>query len=261
VRFGLVVLLIISVPALAWAQDDDDPGVQTVKPVSPPQPPQAPPKQPQPTIVDDDEPRPTEPSDVDPVPDIEPEDPVDVVPAHAPPRTDAPIIDTGLAISMRVKYRAFTNREIVDSAIDYGNHWFHELGIDMYPISGDFRLGLALEFGMNVHAHWQAMAGLVAGYQKRQKRITPWIEVGLHTGTGWRNYFDSGAMNPVVGGLTLLWMYGGQLGVDARLGKKLVGSAAIGVQRTDYYATTTTDMHPLHIVGDTAVTLMIGIGY
>lgn len=218
-------------------------------------------------VADDDEPAPsnaaTDTADQDPVPDEVESDLTGAPDATATAKPVAPPVvldDGGLGMTLRVSYRTLTNREIVSSAMDFASERYHELGLDAYPISRDFRMGLSVQFGLNDNNHWHGMAGLVGGYQHRGKKLTPWIEGGVRTGVGWRNYYYFDKPAPV-GGLTFLYAMGLQLGLDARLGSGVVGSLALGVQKMGYYSVKGDSMNPLYILSDSSVTLMIGIGY
>lgn len=256
---ALAAALLLPAPARAQATDDeDDPAFARKKPAPPPLP--------------DEEPFPDaaalaaeDPAFGEPPPSGEPDE---TVTRRAPRRR--PTFRELEGTKLRVGYRTFAVPELASPEATHDSR-FHGVSLDAYPISEVVRLGLSTQLAFEGEkSDWVATEGLVLGVQRLGRAWTPWFEVGLHVGVGYRTmaYIDdeTADLTPATtDALTILWAYGAELGVDGRLAGRVLGSFALGIQRTSYFGTEFTpegeEPMALGVQGGLTVTLKVGIGY
>jgi hypothetical protein len=234
--------------------EEDDPGFARKKPVTP-------------VIDEGEEPTPDPRPYTDEDPGFEPPGSGDTVvkrPVKKPPRPLGPI-----AMTLRGSYSLFwlpdtVSYDEISKMATTDNSTFHALGIDAYPISLAGRVGLSLRFALDPSkSDWLATVGLNVGGQKRGMKATWWGQAGMHVGTGMRNYYyPQDQLPPVIeSGLTLVWVFDLQAGVDVRLAGRAVGTAALGVQNASYFTSYGDIQDSVVTVSGTSLLLTLGIGY
>jgi hypothetical protein len=246
VRAWVVVLVLVTglEGAQAGPDDEDDPGVSRAAP--------PPPEEPQP----------------DPVPFTE-EDPAY---ASEPPRAAPPSVVakpdaspssrlSPTQVRLRASYRTLRLAEVGDDGQALLRQRFHGVGLDIYPISSLFRVGLATQLAIeDGGGDWVATEGLVLGCQLRRRAFAAFLEGGAHAGVAQRSFwFPDRPMR--TDSLTLLWAYSLDVGVDVRLFGSLLGTLSVGVQRTSYLYSSHEENAPLLALHDKAFALKLGIGY
>jgi hypothetical protein len=173
-----------------------------------------------------------------------------------------------IGIGVRLSYRTVSIPEaaappMVGFPQAFRDDRFHGLALDVYPIAWYARLGLSTQVAFETEdSDWFATEGLVLGFQRPSGRFTPFIEGGAHVGVASRTFYLYDQIVPAQTHLTVLWVFGGEVGVDARLGAgRTAATLAIGLQRTSYFYTTGDEMAKLLIKHDTAVALKVGLGF